>query len=135
MFTNRDERSTEPEDLGYELARLPRDITTAITWFMRERGITKRQLASRMKVTPGRVSQILSGDENLTLRSLAAVCAALDAHFEVDLVSNISARLPRDPPVTTARAGTTRAGTTRDAAAGRSRGAREIRVPARHTMR
>jgi transcriptional regulator with XRE-family HTH domain len=63
-------------------------MTTAVTWFMKERGITKRELADRLNVTPGRVSQILSGDENLTLRTLATVCAALDAHFQVDLAEN-----------------------------------------------
>jgi transcriptional regulator with XRE-family HTH domain len=74
--------------VDYELARLPRDITTAITWFMKENGVTKSELARRLKLTPGRVSQILSGDENLTLRTLAMVCAALGAHFEMDLVAN-----------------------------------------------
>jgi DNA-binding Xre family transcriptional regulator len=81
-----------PADAGsnpdYEAARLPLDMTTAITWFMKENGITKSELAKRLNLTPGRVSQILSGDENLTLRTLATVCAALGAHFEVDLVAN-----------------------------------------------
>jgi transcriptional regulator with XRE-family HTH domain len=72
----------------YELERLPRDMTTAITWYMKERGITKRELANRLDVTPGRVSQILSGDENLTLRTLATMAAALDAHFQVGLAEN-----------------------------------------------
>lgn len=72
----------------YELARLPREMTTAITWYMKRRGISRRELARRLDVTPGRVSQILSGDENLTLRTLAAVCAALDAHFRVELMAN-----------------------------------------------
>lgn len=82
-------------DVEYELARLPRDVTTAITWFMKERQISKRELAGRMKITPGRVSQILSGDENLTLRTLATVCVALDAHFKVDLVPNSDAGVAR----------------------------------------
>jgi transcriptional regulator with XRE-family HTH domain len=88
-------RRTDADDPGsiqaqteYELARLPREMTTAVTWYMKERGITKRELAQRLDVTPGRVSQILSGDENLTLRTLASVCAALDAHFEVELAAN-----------------------------------------------
>jgi DNA-binding Xre family transcriptional regulator len=76
------------EQIEYELARLPRDVTTSITWYMKDNQITKAELARRMRVTPGRVSQILSGDENLTLRTLAAVCVALDAHFQTDLVPN-----------------------------------------------
>ncbi len=77
----------------YEIARLPRELTTAVSWYMDEHGITKRELARRLKVTPGRVSQILSGDENLTLRTMAAVCAALDVHLQVELVGN----KPADP--------------------------------------
>jgi DNA-binding Xre family transcriptional regulator len=79
-----------PDEVGanieYEAARLPREVTTAVTWYMAEHGITKREFAQRMGVTPGRVSQILSGDENLTLRTLAAVCTALDARMRVELV-------------------------------------------------
>jgi transcriptional regulator with XRE-family HTH domain len=59
---------------------------------MEENNISQRQLATSMGVTPGRVSQILSGDENLTLRTLAAVCVGLAVHFEVDLVSNDQAQ-------------------------------------------
>lgn len=69
----------------YESARLQRELTTAVTWYMDERGITKRELAHRLNVTPGRISQILSGGENLTLRTLATVCTALDAHLRVEL--------------------------------------------------
>jgi transcriptional regulator with XRE-family HTH domain len=74
--------------VDYELERLRRELTTAITLFMKDRDdpISKRELADLMKVTPGRVSQILAGDDNLTLRSLAAVCVALDARFRVELV-------------------------------------------------
>jgi transcriptional regulator with XRE-family HTH domain len=38
-----------------------------------------------MGVSPGRVSQILSGDENLTLRTLGAVVKALGARIEFTL--------------------------------------------------
>lgn len=77
----------------YESARLQRELTTAVTWYMDERGISKRELAQRLKVTPGRVSQILSGGENLTLRTLATVCTALDAHLRVELTPD----KPADP--------------------------------------
>jgi transcriptional regulator with XRE-family HTH domain len=38
-----------------------------------------------MGVSPGRVSQILSGDENLTLRTVGAVLDALGTRFEFSL--------------------------------------------------
>jgi transcriptional regulator with XRE-family HTH domain len=74
--------------LSRELARLPREVTTAITWRMEQLGVNKAELARAMGVSPGRVSQILSGDENITLRTLASVCVALDARLDAKLVPN-----------------------------------------------
>jgi transcriptional regulator with XRE-family HTH domain len=74
--------------LDRELARLPRDVTTAITWRMEQLDMNKAELARKMGVSPGRVSQILSGDENLTLRTLAHVFVALNAQLDVELVPN-----------------------------------------------
>jgi transcriptional regulator with XRE-family HTH domain len=54
---------------------------------MRECGISRADLAARMGVSPGRVSQILGGGENLTLRTLAALATALDARFDFELSS------------------------------------------------
>jgi transcriptional regulator with XRE-family HTH domain len=70
-----------------ELSRLVTEITNEITVYLRERGLTRAELASRMGVSPGRISQVLSGGENLTLRTLAALSTALDAEFDVQLVS------------------------------------------------
>jgi transcriptional regulator with XRE-family HTH domain len=60
-------------------------LMNEINWYMHERGLTRADLASRMGVSPGRVSQVLSGGENLTLRTLASIATALDARFELDL--------------------------------------------------
>ncbi len=64
-------------------ARLARRTTASLAGLLAERGMTRKDLADRMGVSPGRVSQILSGDENLTLRSLAAVAESLDARVEI----------------------------------------------------
>jgi transcriptional regulator with XRE-family HTH domain len=61
------------------------ELTNEITWHMRERGLSRADLAARMGVSPGRVSQILGGGENLTLRTLAALATALDARFGIEL--------------------------------------------------
>jgi transcriptional regulator with XRE-family HTH domain len=84
--------ASRASSVDYEVERLRRELTTAITLFMKDREdpISKRELAKRMGVTPGRVSQILAGDDNLTLRSLAAVCVALDAGFHAELVPSKS---------------------------------------------
>jgi transcriptional regulator with XRE-family HTH domain len=70
----------------FESTRLAHDLTSQITAYLAEHGITRAALATRMKITPGRVSQILSGDENLTLKTLATVAAALDARAEIRIV-------------------------------------------------
>lgn len=70
------------EDPGFGLQQ---EIVDEITWYMREHKVTRADLASAMGVSPGRVSQILSGGENLTLRTLNHVVAALGARIEVTL--------------------------------------------------
>lgn len=68
-----------------ELSRLVTEFTNEINWHMREHDVTRAEVANRMGVSPGRVSQILSGGENLTLRTLASVTTALDARCEIAL--------------------------------------------------
>lgn len=70
--------------------RLARQVTASLAGLLAERDITRTQLAERMGVSPGRVSQILSGDENLTLRSLANLAQSLEMDIEVNFV---------DPPL------------------------------------
>jgi hypothetical protein len=64
---------------------LVRVFVDEVSWFMREHKITRADLAQSMGVSPGRVSQILSGDENLTLRTLSSVLGALGADAELVL--------------------------------------------------
>jgi transcriptional regulator with XRE-family HTH domain len=79
-----DHRATESQ-IEDELLALVTQLTNEINWYMRERGLTRADLAARIGVSPGRVSQILSGGENLTLRTLAALSTALDARFDIEL--------------------------------------------------
>ena len=67
-----------------ELSRLITQVTNEINWRMREDGLTRVDLADRMGVSPGRISQVLSGGENLTLRTLVCLATALDGQFEVE---------------------------------------------------
>ena len=79
-----DQRTTETQ-IDEEMLTLVTQLTNEITWCLRERGLTRADLAARMGVSPGRVSQILGGGENLTLRTLAALSTALDARFGIEL--------------------------------------------------
>jgi transcriptional regulator with XRE-family HTH domain len=80
-----DQRATESQ-IDDEMLTLVTQLTNEINWYMRERDLTRADLAARMGVSPGRVSQILGGGENLTLRTLAALSTALDARFDVELI-------------------------------------------------
>ena len=79
-----DQRNTGTQ-IDDEMLGLVTQLTNEINWYMREQGLSRADLASRMGVSPGRVSQILGGGENLTLRTLAALSTALDARFDVEL--------------------------------------------------
>jgi transcriptional regulator with XRE-family HTH domain len=79
-----DQRATESQ-IDEEMLTLVTQLTNEISFYLRERGISRAELAARMRVSPGRVSQILSGGENLTLRTLAALSTALDARFDIEL--------------------------------------------------
>ena len=79
-----DQRTTETQ-IDEEMLTLVTQLTNEINWCLRERGLTRADLAARMGVSPGRVSQILGGGENLTLRTLAALSTALDSRFDMEL--------------------------------------------------
>ena len=79
-----DQKATDSQ-IDEEMLTLVTQLTNEINWHMRERGLTRADLAARMGVSPGRVSQILGGGENLTLRTLAALATALDARFDIQL--------------------------------------------------
>ncbi len=76
-----DQRAADAQ-IDEEMLALVTQLTNEINWHMRERGLTRADLAARMGVSPGRVSQILGGGENLTPRTLAALSTALDARFD-----------------------------------------------------
>jgi transcriptional regulator with XRE-family HTH domain len=83
------------QDGSGDLARL---VVDEITWYMREHKVSRAELAQAMKVSPGRVSQILSGDENLTLRTLSGVLAALGAQVDFTLQPPDQPAELLDPP-------------------------------------
>jgi len=75
---------------GYERESLTNQILDAVQHFMNERGITQQHIAAEMGVSDARVSQILSGEQNLTLKTLASVAAALNGHFHVSFDARVN---------------------------------------------
>jgi transcriptional regulator with XRE-family HTH domain len=59
------------------------EVTEALAGAMRERGVTKSDLAGRLGKTRPFVTQILSGGRNLTLRTIADVAEALGYRVKV----------------------------------------------------
>lgn len=91
-------RKATEERVDEELFDLVTRLTNEIDWYMRECRLTRVDLAHRMGVSPGRISQILSGGENLTLRTLAGVAAALDARFDIELKPGRAVSAPQPAP-------------------------------------
>jgi transcriptional regulator with XRE-family HTH domain len=68
---------------AFEEEYLVGEATDTIAGLLDSLGLSQKALASRLSVSPGRVSQILAGAENLTLRSLAGLGWALGVRFEL----------------------------------------------------
>jgi predicted XRE-type DNA-binding protein len=80
--TRRDYKELEAQ-LAFEqelLVGLTVDLMNALA---NASGLTQRQLADRLDITEGRMSQILSGDQNISLKKLAAFGWALGIRFEL----------------------------------------------------
>jgi transcriptional regulator with XRE-family HTH domain len=67
----------------YEEAYLVGEVTDSILALLQELGLSQADLAGRLGVTKGRVSQILSGRQNMTLGTLAAIGWALGVSFDL----------------------------------------------------
>ncbi|MEU6535683.1 helix-turn-helix transcriptional regulator [Streptomyces sp. NPDC047000] len=74
-------RSESNTDLA--AAQLGRQATASLAGLLAGLNTSRSDLAKAMGVSPGRVSQIMSGDANLTVRTLAAVAEALGAGVEI----------------------------------------------------
>jgi transcriptional regulator with XRE-family HTH domain len=68
----------------YEEAYMVGEVTDSISALLQELGLSQADLAKRLRVTKGRVSQILSGRQNMTLRTLAAIGWALGVSFDLN---------------------------------------------------
>jgi transcriptional regulator with XRE-family HTH domain len=94
----RDTRPTrEPTyDQLLEQERLILAATELVHELLEEQGVTKTELAQRLDRTKGFVTQLLGGDRNLTLRTLADLAGALG--HRVDLVARPVGRARNEDP-------------------------------------
>lgn len=60
------------------------EVTEQICKLMKQQGISRKELAERMGKSKGRISQLLDGEANLTLRTLSDIFTALGHKVVVD---------------------------------------------------
>lgn len=71
----------------FEQDRLLVEVASAIYKAMRERGVSRKQLADALGVTKARVTHYLSGQSNLTLRTVADIFGALECRVRPQVES------------------------------------------------
>jgi len=67
------------------LEQLTFDITAAIRHAMDEKGISRSDLARKLRVSPAYITKLLNSSSNLTLRTLVNIALALDLQIDVKL--------------------------------------------------
>ena len=72
-------------DPEFEFDLLAIDIGERIVERMEQKSMTRTELAGKIGVSKARISQILSGNDNLTLKSLVAVANGLESRIELRL--------------------------------------------------
>jgi hypothetical protein len=75
-------------NLAYELTRISQDVAAVIADRMDDLQLSQADLARSIGASTGRVLKVLSGDEFLTLRSLAVLATAVGGHFEITFVQD-----------------------------------------------
>lgn len=86
---------------AYEEELLFGEAHDTLVGLLESLGITRTELAERLGVSPARVSQILSGRENLRLRTLASLGWSLGIRFElhpVPVADRAGTPAAADPP-------------------------------------
>jgi plasmid maintenance system antidote protein VapI len=74
------------DELAIERAKI--SVAETIFCAMRQREVSKAELARRMGKSRAHVTQILRGDANFTLDSLVRISTALDSRLEMHLLPN-----------------------------------------------
>ena len=62
------------------------DISYYLHELMEQKGISKKELAKKMNVTPAYITKILSADCNISLKTIAKVLSALEVDGGIKLI-------------------------------------------------
>lgn len=74
------------------------NVTEDLLIAMEDAGLTKAELARRLNKSKSRISQMLSGEANMTLRTLASMCFEIGIKVDVFIGNEYSVRDPRSAP-------------------------------------
>jgi len=74
------------------------DVTEDLLIAMEDAGITKAELARLMNKSKSRISQMLTGEANMTLRTLATMCFEIGTKIDVRIGDEFSVRDPMSDP-------------------------------------
>lgn len=85
-------------DPEFEFDRLAIEIGERIVERMEALGMSRAKLAEAVGVSKARISQLLSGNGNLTLKSLVAIAIGLECRIDVRLEDKryLRSSVPRD---------------------------------------
>lgn len=72
--------------LEYHGEALVLEVSEALQYLVEELGISRTELAQRLFVTKGAVTQALSGGKNMTIRTLGKLCYALNSEVQFEFV-------------------------------------------------
>ena len=76
-------KASEDQDFLFQLKT--QDVTVTLARAVAQAGISQAQLAKKLGWNPRRVSQVLTGAGNLTLRALFDICTLLGLELDVIL--------------------------------------------------
>ena len=75
---------SEEERNEFRADRIQLDILNEVSQRMEQLGVSRSELASRLKVSKSFVSQLFAVEKPLNLRTLAKLECALEARFRID---------------------------------------------------
>lgn len=80
--------------VGYELERFVVGINEQIVAKMETEGLTRAELATRMKVDKAQITRMLNGSNNVTVKTLVSAASALGCRFTVPQLVEIAEKKP-----------------------------------------
>ncbi len=63
------------------------DVALEVERLMESEGVTQKELAGKIGVSPARVTQILSGERNLTIKTIVKIATAMGMRPRIDFTA------------------------------------------------